>query len=864
MPVTLSQFTNSEIDVRYKEEFLSGSMNTKVGGGIIPTGIHSGFYLTTSGVALSVTVDPSSDTQNIAMTPSGDFVVTLRRTGSQAVDLSSKVSTTVAICLYANYAIGGTTAGEIRAYETSPTDELTVAPEFDDLVILGEVVVPASGVIAGSSITANRRTPAAEFVLPGQKPLTSLVQNPAFTFGDLGSAYSLNTPPWEWQATSPTDTRLRCSNSNVSPVAGTDRYQAVEVLSASTPASLSLYQDLSYPIVLGGSSTKGEQFIRVRALIGVNAAAAGGTAQITVQTMDNNGNSTFDAMTLSVDLSSPGLLSINEVVEVASSAEVYLSRIGIDFVGVSWGTTGEQVDIYYLQAQIVDYEYTGITDKDLKDFRIFQTIMGGRMALFDRNELDGTSFTSTPSVTPAVLLQLLSRGTANSNPLLKLLRLDRTDEDNTNGGVSLEMRGHIEHLHEADVNNGLRDTPAIQSVFAAADSYTLFWESQSSLGPGVSHPSLRLYSSHSGEMWFTSNAYFEPTGALWHKDTGAESTAFVITNTEGVKVLKETSVVLSTTWLSTAWDEYAVAADPSAVMRLGEGLQGAIADALLPRVSGVTAGVGVSDRTLMFEFEDPNPPNNRVRVYHAPNGLVPAIGGEPIEITENAEYLATGQWQKDIATNPSGIWSFARSGMGIGYHPSTADGGTNPFNDGDWDETIRMDQGISSSPIGGFTHAAVLARDGRLQLFSPTTEDQGSNPLNNSPVAPVANTLYAKTMVKAMGRFTVTNGGAPVIDQDASFNISSITNLGLLGMDVVLRAPVETDSHYVVVITGGLITSVAANTLPVYQVSDGAGGPPGDNFIIVGADANNLANPFNFGSANYSDRVMFIMLGKQT
>lgn len=868
MPVTLSQFTNDEIDVRYKEEFLSESLNAKMGGGILPIGLHSGYYLTTSGIALSITiVDGSYETEHNAVVSSGggEFALSLRRSGDLVIDLSAKASTTVAICLYANYTVGGTTSAEIRAYETFPVDELTGAPERSDLVILGKVVVPAAGLI--TDITAWQRIPAAGALLPGQVLQTSLIKNQAFAFGDVGSSYSLNTPPWETTTSSAADTRWRCSNNNFPPILGTDRYQALEVLAASTPVTLRMEQFVQHPFLLAGGGNAGEQQINIYGLIGLNAAALGGTARIFVQFMNSNGDPTADEASITVPLNGVGFVLINDSVKAPLGGDTYAARVGIEFTGVSWGSTGEQVDVYYLQAQIVEREYFGLTDKDAKDFQPLEVKLGSKIALFDPTALEAAlGFSPIPGNAIAMLMTFLAHGTADLNPLLKLLRLDRTDETNSTEGVSLEMRGHIEHLGEADVAQGLRATPAIQTVFAAANPFTLFWESQSSLGPGVSHPSLRIYSSNFGEMWLTSNAYFDPTGPdLWRKDTSGNSNAVVLTNTEGTRILKEGSGLVGTTWATGAWRESVELGDTGNdhMVELGQDWDGSAAlnDLVVPRVEALYRN---ANRTLIFRSTDITASGEGIRIYAGADDFAGAgvSSSHGLELTFNAYYdNDTGLWESDDAGEFSAKWSYNRNNMIIARRGSGAGTWTDagPEAAGGWDKTV-LDLASFSSSSHGFALGGDLNGPGprsRFRLLLDSTPEMevpnfridfqnrdstGADIALTShanPTNPAArNSLTPKQTVKMWARIIVPTaagiGGACTLDQD--FNVSSATAQGILGVFVNLDDQItDTSGNFL-----DVVCFAQSMSLPLVAYPSPVGSPT-NQIIVIFRDSGSVS-----------------------
>lgn len=185
MPTFLEQLTNTEIKVRFKEPFLTAGLNEKMTG-IIPQGIYRGFKLTTNASAMTVTVEAdANEGDHLAVyTPADGYSLTLRRTtGDFSIDLTALASKTVVLALYADYETATDTSAIIRAYELSPSDEYTIASELAELVTLGTVVVPASGVIPAANITPDYRKAAWTQLAPESREGVQLVENGGFEFG---------------------------------------------------------------------------------------------------------------------------------------------------------------------------------------------------------------------------------------------------------------------------------------------------------------------------------------------------------------------------------------------------------------------------------------------------------------------------------------------------------------------------------------------------------------------------------------------------------------------------------------------------------------------------------------------------------
>lgn len=205
MPTFLEQFSDAEIKVRYKEPLLTAALDQMLTG-ITPQGIHRGFRLATSAAVLKVTVqaDPADNDHIAAYTTADGYTLRLRRTGGDFdLDLSAFTNKEVVIAIFAEYATAVTTAAEIRAYEYDPVDEFTGAAERGELVVLGKVTVPASGVIPANDIDPTFRTLAWDHVGSDAMPWEQVVENGSFELAADDAVFTAAdrgfVPHWDTQ-----------------------------------------------------------------------------------------------------------------------------------------------------------------------------------------------------------------------------------------------------------------------------------------------------------------------------------------------------------------------------------------------------------------------------------------------------------------------------------------------------------------------------------------------------------------------------------------------------------------------------------------------------------------------------------------
>lgn len=217
MPTTLSSFASSEFQLRYKTPYVSESLNQKLAG-VIPRGIYKGFFLDADPGAgdrtVRVVADPDDlDHLAVFLTSTG-YSITVKRTGGNfllsLVALSSK---TIALCVYASYSVGATTTAQLRAYEISPVDEFSVAPERNDLVVLGTVVVPAGGAIVNASIKPTYRDLSALNVAHSAVPFIPVVKDSSFESGLIGMIGKHSTHPYWYSDQLIASSKWRMTNS---------------------------------------------------------------------------------------------------------------------------------------------------------------------------------------------------------------------------------------------------------------------------------------------------------------------------------------------------------------------------------------------------------------------------------------------------------------------------------------------------------------------------------------------------------------------------------------------------------------------------------------------------------------------------
>lgn len=242
MPTTLSALDplTGEVKVRWKETFLTEGLNSKFAG-IVPRGIHRGFRLATSGTNLTVTV--TADTlggDHVAqyLTTAGQ-ALTLRRVGGN-FSLLLAASSTLVVALYATYSTYATTTAEIRSYTLAEFNALSLSARTE-LVVLGTVTTPGSGVIPAASITHDRRVNAWAERGPEASDWQPLLMDSTFDLSELGAI----SPAWFASA----GANATWATINTDPVG--ERALQYTSGSASTLSNIALAQALHTPVEAG-------------------------------------------------------------------------------------------------------------------------------------------------------------------------------------------------------------------------------------------------------------------------------------------------------------------------------------------------------------------------------------------------------------------------------------------------------------------------------------------------------------------------------------------------------------------------------------------------------------------------------------
>lgn len=504
MPSSLLSLATSELKARHKEPFLTDAMNRR-GTGVVSPGIYTGFDLATSASALSVTLTPDAANLNIAVfETSTAYQVAIRRQGSSTLDLSAYASKTVVIALYAEYAVGATTLGQVRAYELSPSDELTSAPEYANLVMLGTVAVPASGLIGAASITLNRRTSAGSTAPNEGSRWIQVLRNGGFEQQSAVSGaggFRFQIPFWDVSNLAPTIANI---NRITAQVHEGVQSVALNILAVGT-VSLDLYQALNIPVQAGQKVSLRGWY---RNLL-VPTAGANNIAAYIVWKNSVGGTLSTSRETLITATTNAAIDRFFELTMEAPAGACGISLAGVTNSG-TYASTGSAM---YFDDISLWVEPTAVTGTEHRDGRT-QQLNGSALVLTPITDNLSTRDDVPviyPSSSSTLVIERADGGTSGVTRMTVALREKLELGANMRAAASDWRQPRIKALYES-------------SGSAIGTNITLMWE----FAPegGAAGGPTRLYMDDDGASIWTRNAAW--TGSAWAADhASTASTAWI-------------------------------------------------------------------------------------------------------------------------------------------------------------------------------------------------------------------------------------------------------------------------------------------------------------------------------------------------
>lgn len=621
MPTSLQSLADSEIDVRYKEPFLTASLNTKVGGGVVPVGCYRGFNLKTNVAALTITVEAAASGDHTAVVESaaGAALTVRRLTGDFSLSLAAFAGSTVVLAVYANYTFGSTTVGDIRAYTVAEYDALL---SYADLCFLGTVVVPGAGVIPAANISENRRTRSTDSV--ERRIGTPLLHNSQFARGDVASAYARNAFPWQWGSAAPASSWIQPVLSG-SALEDSDKALSVQTV-PTTIAILLLTQYCTTPV--NQDYTGG---VEIKFTAEVFEALTGGLAGLYVNWRQRDGAPGSAPVTdLTPLLSVVGTDTLRVFVPAPTATDYSIHSIQILLFGATF--TGSGTVFQILDFQATAYSRDAI-DPNLEEWlRATETY---EVAIWDPSAV-------SREATPNAALAAILRFQHGADPLLTLDRLDAKSAA-THPYPSLRVQGSLLGLGTSRAS----DDPRITAHVDAVDSITLMWES------GM----WRVYmGANRHEVVF--NAAWDEGGLLWTPDDALQQSYRLRI---APNVVQPQYRAPGAPFAESAWED-------NLTIGVGEDL----ASPFLAVTAGAIALTG--DRQLVASFSSGFTLTTRVYLRLGTLNV-------RLEVVNQASWdQNTLLWTPDSAFGPAHKYEFASDGFRQYYHPA---GGV-PFADAAW------------------------------------------------------------------------------------------------------------------------------------------------------------------------------------
>jgi hypothetical protein len=522
MPTDVLALPLGSLNTKWKEPYASASLNQRFVG-IVAPGIYRGLLLADDPGSgdRTIVVQADSDKQDhVAVYENADgYSISYRdsTSGDITLSLAAYASTTVVISLYVSYAPGQATTGFYRVFTTAEFDVLGASVK-DHLVVLGTVVVPASGPISLGSISLQNRTLASTNLSRGTIPNAPVVRNPGFEAGEVNATHARSSLFWDKSITVGTGTWKTVS----APSPIDTGMKSIELNVTSGPVSGEISQQVGVP------TQEGELFLislRVKQL----KTIVSGTLTFFMEWSDVN-DALLSTTTVSLDggVVDTAFRTVSTIIAAPAGASS-LRAVGARATLLDPSTPGAFGYIDNIDVLVEPADPTYPYPFDLT-FR--RALAGTALSLSDKTTnfaglAAGLRFDqSTPSGEGRVLVEPYN--SANLPPALQLL-------------------GRIYKLGAGLLNtdaNSLK--PRISWDNGESVQRTLLWEAA---GDAAGIPALRQYVSSGGYAELTANAMFD--GTNWVKDqNGQEAFKFSLSK---FGITQYYQIAGTNTWVDVGW-----------------------------------------------------------------------------------------------------------------------------------------------------------------------------------------------------------------------------------------------------------------------------------------------------------------------
>lgn len=764
MPSTdLYLFGSSEVRMKWREPYVTEGLNAR-SVGTMPPGVYRGYILAPSAGVLQVTLkaDALRNDHVAAVELANGFTITTRQTpGDLGVDLSALSGKTVVLAIYGTYTPGVDTTASIRAYELSPTDNFTGAPERPYLTILGTVVVPGAGVIPDANITHARRTAAWQSIAYEARPWAPLLHNARFNQGKGGTIAGRECAFWELSPLSgPSHYEVDVGGG----VSGGNALKLVADLAATNIAVLA-QQLLMHPVTPG-------QRLRWRIKYAVDQVPTVGTLFLNAIFAENEdgGGFTFASFLHQLDLSTvtAGFLEVEGMLTVPANRTRLVSVTLQTGVSLRYAATTDALRVG--EVQVWDPQ---AADGDPEDSRRYVDAY-----------LTGIGF-RTLGAYPTYDAEQDARAYFEASSPGSFLTIARTDLDATaQNQPGYRAMGRMEAGYAGQSANPAEAHPKFRAWYNPAHSWASLFEAEPAVA-GTTVPLRIMQRSNlagSSGFAFVWGAKLDPgTPYNWLRTNGV---------TVAMRALVAGGAATPALRIQTAsadgadgvWSEFLSflfnsGGEPTASfvgrLNLGSAYSGVAGKGLVARV---VLNATIGERSLLLSSLAPTTGINA-------NTYISDLGQH--EQAVNAVWNGT-QWVRTVIGVDAYKFSVGGSGrIQLMYYPAA---GASPWNDNAW-VGADVDAGkLFLTADGARVVVAagtdpVLGKAARLQFLTFTELASLDATANNA--------LYPKNTCKAWAN--VQTGGASAIND--SFGISAIGFAGSV-LTLTLQHPVLIAGRY--------------------------------------------------------------------
>jgi len=804
MPVDVQTIASSAVNTKWKEPYVSASINQR-DVGILAPGIYRGLNLESGGGDRILNVVPDAEFgDHIAGYESSDGYFIHYRDGDSgtiALNLGGAgyASQTVVVAVFIEYVIGSTTTATFRTYTEAEFNGLPAAAQ-GELVVLGTVNVPAAvNPILAADITAERRTLASASQQRGTVQAAPIVRNPSFEFG-------VDTDTYEhsclfWKKTNTLGTGTWANNSSITNSGS----RSILLNVSSGPFSGELRQSIGTPTVTGEILSGS---VAVRQIQTISS----GSFQAFIEWSGDDGRL---VSTTTVDLDGgaiDGSYRTVDLTTIAPAGAVSVRSVGVRATVLDPTAPGNfaYIDDFVLLVDVVNTQIYNPYDQNWRQAVNAESITVGSTDTNDDEWATGARVDFDAS-TPA------SEGTLSikqGNPSLKPPALELLGRLlNLGGGLAGSLADGIKARIQADAASGVTE-------------YTPMYEIDVS-GQG----SVRIYARDDGSFVITVNARWD--GSLWNQDVAADSARFDV-KTSGAELLHKTSAA---NWADGSWTISPISITPTLTIVSGDltvdGTQttvgnldvnnsltviddASVGDALtvggslgveqdatlkqkvtigannladrteafIPRIftkRHTVAGFQYAARTLLWESGNGSELNSHnIRLYHNQDSDVNA--DEALEITLNGLWGdgTFDEWQNDSANKDSSILYLSRERMRIANRTAAAANWSETYGSGGWDKAA-LDILLGSS-------LGIRFQNG-----------------TGNPATYETNTLYANAIPRAWYRGNIVNG---TLFSGSGYNVDAVgASIATGSLVVSLDTSVSSVSNMVQVTSDGSISS---------------------------------------------------------